>query len=264
MKWGKSAIIMVGRKEKEWHHTILSSLALSVTQIWSQNRHSGCVNDREHKERKGGKKKKDNHLLFQYQLAAWWKQGPESACGSSQGTEAFIRASLTKAIWRDYGRFTVFSAGPVGGPWKLFNWEISESGCGIEQCFVSEGEGSLAHQQWSHKARFQRNSDTNLLAQWHTYSHWARRHKPYKGGSKFVCRVPISISGFLIRRRKSDLGGPSLIFPWKSNPFTLRDATGATRTISTLEINVIFSHILVHDKKKHNQPQPQLSKKICL
>ncbi len=113
-----------------------------------------------------------------------------------QGAGAFIRASLTEAIWRAYGRFTVFSEGPAWAPWKLLNWEMSESGRRIEQCFVSEGEGSHAHQERSHKARSQRHSDTNLLAQWHAYSHWAQGHKPHKGRSKYVCRVPISISRF--------------------------------------------------------------------
>lgn len=163
------------------------------------NHCSGRVKEREQKRERMQKKRgkeKNNHLLFQYKCTARWEQGPESTCGSPQGAEAFIRASLTEAICRDYGRFTVFSKGPAGAPWKLLNWEMSESGRRIERCFVSEGEGSLAHRERSHKARSQRNSDTNLLAQRHTYSHSARSHKPYKGRSEFVCRVPISISGF--------------------------------------------------------------------
>lgn len=160
--------------------------------IWSHNHHGGCVEDWEQK----AEGKTDNHLLFQYKRTAWWERGPQSACGSSQEAGAFIRASLTAAIWKDYGRFTVFSEGPAGAPWKLLNWEMSESGRRIESCLVSEGEGSLAHQEWSHKACSQRSSDTNLPAQWHTHSLWALSHKPYKGRSKFVCRVPISISGF--------------------------------------------------------------------
>ncbi len=184
----------------------LSSLAESVTErdsvIWSHNHHSGCVQERakrrnreRRKERKRGKEK-EKHLLFQHKRAVWWEQRPQSACGSSQGAEAFIRASLTEAIWRAYGRFTVFSEGPAGAPWERLNWEMSESGRRIEQCFVSEGEDSLAHQRRSHKARSHRNSDTNLLTQWHTYSRWAWAHKPHKDRSKFVCRVPISISRF--------------------------------------------------------------------
>jgi len=62
------------------------------------------------------KRKRDKHLLFQCQRIAWLEQGPESACGGSRGAEAFIRASLTDAIWRDYGRFTAFTGAGRGHP----------------------------------------------------------------------------------------------------------------------------------------------------
>lgn len=181
------------------------------------------TNERERTRGRG----KDNHLLFQFKRISWWEQGPESACGDSHGAKAFIRASLTEAIRRDYGRFTVFSEGPAGAPWKLLNWEMSESGRRIEQCFVSEGEVSLAHQEWSHKVWSQRDRNTNLHAQWHAYSQWARSHKPYKGRSKFVCRVPISISGFKFTMGNLSWGGLLWSSPGcekrNSNPFTLCD-----------------------------------------
>lgn len=68
--------------------------------------------------------------------------------GESRGLRVHVEAlkgpwlslvSLTEAIWRDYRRFTVFSEGPAGAPWKLLNWEMSESGHRIERRFVSGG-----------------------------------------------------------------------------------------------------------------------------
>lgn len=73
----------------------------------------------------------------------------------------------------------------TGAPWKLLNWEMSESGHRMEECFVSEGESSFSHQERSHKACSRRSSNTEparILA--HLFPLSYRSHKPYKGRSK--------------------------------------------------------------------------------
>lgn len=55
-----------------------------------------------------------------------------------------------------------------GGFCKLFNWEISESGCGTDGCSVSEGEGSLTR---SGRTKRVFRGAADLLTLWHISSH---------------------------------------------------------------------------------------------
>lgn len=154
----KDAIMWWQEEKKTVASPWFLSFALSVTWKWSENASLWVFERGKHKEkrvkRERKKKNEDKHLPFQCKATAQWEQGPESACGSSQRTAAFIRASLTK------GGLQYSLRGQWRGPWKLFNWEISESECGVEQCFLSEGQGSVAHCEQSHKAEEQQ---TNLL-----------------------------------------------------------------------------------------------------
>lgn len=110
-----------------------------------------CKRKEKNEKERMRRKQYGNHLLVQFRHIASWEQGPQSARGSSQEDAAFMRASLTEAIWDGYGRFTIFSEGPARATWKLLNWEMSESGRKRERCFVSEvralTQSTLAEQQ---------------------------------------------------------------------------------------------------------------------
>lgn len=123
---------------------------------------------------------------------------------------------LTEAIWSDYGRSTVFSEGPVWAPWKLLNWEMTESGRRREQCLISGGEGSLAHQERSHKASSESGGDTNLHAQRYAHSRWTQSRNPTKADQNIFAGYQ-SVSAGLIHRRESRLGLFSDLSPLQKN-----------------------------------------------
>ena len=119
--------------------------------------------------------KGERHLVFQKQTyclvrAGGWGVGL-NARGSSQGGQGFHQSLLQQddmeRLWKVYSILW----GPAGLPWKLLNWEMSESGCRVEQCFVSEGESSFAHQEPSQKKPQQQQQQKER-------AHRGQRHRP--------------------------------------------------------------------------------------
>lgn len=68
---------------------------------------------------------------------------------------------------------------------------VEESGVLFQRWGLTHSRTSSGHTKHAH-----RGTAIPTVTQWHAFSHWASTDKPYKDRSKFVCRVPISISRF--------------------------------------------------------------------